>query len=175
MAETVETRSTGRGDAPGLVALYRAAFPAEDLWPLVRRLLAEAPGALSLAAVTADRIVGHILFTPCGIGDHDGRVALLGPLAVAPSAQRRGIGGLLVRDGLGRLGQSGMAKALALGDPGYYARFGFAPEAATLPPYELPAEWAGAWQSIDLGGDPGDLSGILRPPAAWLEPSLWRP
>lgn len=65
-----------------------------------------------------------------------------------------------------------MPRVLVLGDPRYYRRFGFAPEAATLPPYELPAEWVGAWQSIDLRDDPGDLSGILCPPTAWLVPSL---
>lgn len=168
-------RATLAGDAADLKDLYGATFPAEPLWPLVERLLADVPRVLSLAAVRDDRCVGHVLFTPCGVGDPAPAVALLGPLAVAPSRQGQGIGGALVREGLSRLGGTDLRHALVLGDPAYYGRFGFRPDRHIVPPYALPAAWSDAWQSVPLRGHAEALSGELRPPAPWLSPSLWAP
>jgi putative acetyltransferase len=168
-------RATIAADEPHLQRLYGAAFPEEDLFALVRRLLASEPGVVSLVAAIGEERVGHILFTPCGVGDCQPRVVLLGPLAVAPARQGQGIGGALVREGCRRLGRSDHLKVLVLGDPAYYGRFGFRPETSILPPYDLPADWSDAWQSVTLDDGGKALAGILRPPAAWLSPSLWAP
>jgi putative acetyltransferase len=163
------------GAAPGLETLYRHAFADEDLSTLVERLLREVPDLLSLVATLDTRIVGHVLFSPCEVRQHDRRVALLGPLAVAPDWQIRGIGSTLVREGLDILAGGDVVRVLVLGDPVYYRRFGFAPETAVRPPYPLPAHWRDAWRSIDLGGRAATVRGELRPPAAWLSPELWAP
>jgi putative acetyltransferase len=123
----------------------------------------------------ADRLAGHIIFTPCGLDHGNDRVALLGPLAVMPSLQRQGIGRALIRAGFDRLAQGRVRRVLVLGDPAYYGRFGFLPEDSILPPYDLPAAWAAAWQSIPLGADGVRIAGKLRPPVAWLQPALWSP
>lgn len=173
MVDEATIRATVAGEEVGLAALYRAAFPDENLLPLVERLLAEEPGVLSLAAMMDGEPIGHVLFTPCGVGDQKCRAALLGPLAVAPSKQRRGIGKSLVREGFNRLGQTALAQVVVLGDPAYYRQLGFQAEKSILPACEIPKEWTEAWQSVRL--DPGmeTLAGTLRPPAAWLSPSLW--
>lgn len=173
--DSIEVRATVDGDAPDLETLYGAAFLDEDLLPLVKRLLREEPGILSLAASVADRLAGHIIFTPCGVDHGNDCVALLGPLAVMPSWQRQGVGRTLIRAGFDRLAQSIVRRVLVLGDPAYYGRFGFLPEDSILPPYELPAAWTAAWQSIPLGADAARIAGKLRPPAAWLQPALWAP
>ncbi|HBF99463.1 MAG TPA: N-acetyltransferase, partial [Alphaproteobacteria bacterium] len=82
-----------RGNLATLETLYPAAFPDEDLLPLVRALLAE-PGSLvlSLVASVGQTLVGHILLTLCGVQGCDAKVALLGPLAVAPDYQQAGVG-----------------------------------------------------------------------------------
>jgi putative acetyltransferase len=175
MVAEPKIRATTAGDQANLEALYGVAFPEENLLRLIRRLLAEEPGILSLAAGVDDRLVGHILFTPCGVGESENCAALLGPLAVAPDWQRRGVGRALVREGLSRLGQTELMQVLVLGDPNYYGRFGFLPEKSILPPYDLPAEWSGAWQSIKLRESEIAIAGILRPPPAWLSPALWAP
>jgi putative acetyltransferase len=162
-------------DAPDLETLYGAAFPDEDLLPLVKRLLREEPAILSLAAEVADRLAGHIIFTPCGVDHRNDCVALLGPLAVMPSRQRQGVGRALVRVGLDQLAQGNARRVLVLGDPAYYGRFGFLPEDSILPPYDLPATWTAAWQSIAVGADVVRIAGQLRPPAAWLQAALWAP
>jgi len=174
-ADIIEVRATVAGDAPDLETLYVAAFPDEDLLPLVRRLLREEPGILSLAASVADRLAGHIIFTPCSVDHGNDCVALLGPLAVMPSRQRQGVGRALIRAGFDQLAQGNVRRVLVLGDPAYYGRFGFLPEESILPPYGLPATWTAAWQSIPLRAEVVRIAGRLRPPAAWLQAALWAP
>lgn len=53
------------------------------------------------------------------------RALLLGPLAVDASAEGRGVGGALMREAVARAGRIGHGAVLLVGDPGYYARFGF--------------------------------------------------
>ncbi|MFD4839318.1 GNAT family N-acetyltransferase [Achromobacter sp. NPDC058515] len=82
--------------------------------------------ALSLVAREQGRVVGHIAFSPVTISDGAPRWYGLGPMAVMPQFQGRGIGSALIRDGLARLKAQGAAGCVVLGDPGYYGRFGFA-------------------------------------------------
>jgi len=167
-------RDTVPADLPALAALYPAAFPSEDLRLLVRELLDPGVRALSLAAFRDGGLVGHVAFTTCGIEGCDDPVALLGPLAVVPALQRRGIGRALVQAGLARLSAAAIARVCVLGDPGYYGRLGFAPERGIRTPYPLPAEWDGAWQSRPTGADL-PCRGLLMVPAPWRRPALWAP
>ncbi len=162
-------------DEPHLKALYEAAFPDEQLFPVVARLIVEVPEVLSLAAVVEGQCVGHILFTPCRVDGSVSTVALLGPLAVLPSWQRRGVGSALVREGLSHIARTAMRHVLVLGDPAYYRRFGFKPEDRIHPPYDLPVAWTGAWQSLALEPRRTAIAGTLCPPDPWLTPSLWAP
>ena len=168
-------RSTNAGDAAILAALYSAAFPSEDLTPLVRRLLSEVPDILSLVAEVERGLAGHVVFTRCAIGGSTQRVALLGPLAVAPAMQRRGVGTVLVKGGIATLRDGGCTRVLVLGDPDYYGRFGFTREDRIQPPYALPTNWTDAWQGHALHADATPLAGLLCPPAPWMVPSLWAP
>lgn len=67
--------------------------------------------------------------SPCHRCPIDGRVDLGwyggGPLSVRPDLQRRGIGTALVRAAFERLRELGARGCVAVGDPGYYRRFGF--------------------------------------------------
>jgi putative acetyltransferase len=101
--------------------------------------------------------------------------ALLGPLAVAPAWQRQGIGSAIVRAGLRRLEDANVSRVYVLGDPAYYGRLGFLPETLVEPPFPLPAEWDGAWQSRDLGKTTTPCAGKLSVPPQWLQPALWAP
>lgn len=160
-------------DRAAIEAFYPAAFPEEDLLPLLRALLV-ADGVLSLVATADDgQVVGHVAFTDCSVADDAARAVLLGPLAVTPARQGRGIGSALVRAGLDRLAAAGPARVFVLGDPAYYGRFGFAAEAGVIPPYPLPDEWAGAWQSLALGGAGAPPPAPLSVPPVWQDPALW--
>jgi len=173
--EEIEIRESEPGDHAAIEAHYRETFPQEDLLPLVGALLNEGKSLLSLVALRGGAVVGHGAFTICDIEGSNARVALLGPLAVAPAAQQHGIGSAVVRAGLERLEQEGVAAVLVLGDPAYYRRFGFAPETRVATPCALPEEWRGAWQSLSLGGAAPVAGGSLRVPTPWRDPALWGP
>lgn len=79
---------------------------------------------LSLTARDGDGILaGAIRFWPVHVGRHD--ALLLGPVAVHPTRQGEGLGGLLIRDSLELARVQGWARVMLVGDAPYYSRFGF--------------------------------------------------
>jgi putative acetyltransferase len=95
---------------------------------------------LSLVAVVDDRVVGHILFSPVvTAATSPGSVVPsgLGPMAVVPEQQRRGIGAALIDAGLTRLRAEGCPFIVVLGHHEYYTRFGFVPASR----HGLRCEW----------------------------------
>ena len=163
------------GDFTQIDRLYPDAFPNEELRPLVKALLKDTPGVLSLVARAASALIGHVIFTPCGVTGSGNTDALLGPLAVATAWQKRGVGTVLVRAGLDRLRSAAFDRVFVLGDPAYYGRFGFDAEQLVAPPFPIPEEWRDAWQSIALRSPAPRIRGTLSVPRAWNEPSLWAP
>jgi putative acetyltransferase len=172
---TIEVRESLPDDIASIEALYPDAFPDEDLLPLVRELLSRDPIVVSLVGLADRALVGHVIFTACSIAGRTDKVALLGPLAVAPDWQRQGIGGALIREGFQRLTSDGVSQVYVLGDPAYYGRFGFEPENSVTPPYPLPEKWRRAWQSTSLCGAKPPLHGALSVPQPWRQPALWAP
>jgi len=175
MSQRLEVRDSRRDDSAAIESLYREAFPNENLLPLVRDLLKDTVVALSLVGVINARIVGHTIFTKCVVTGNSTDAALLGPLAVAPKWQRQGIGSTIMRAGLQQLQDADVNSVYVLGDPAYYVRFGFQPESSVEPPYPLPAEWNGAWQSLYLGEQTTPCTGKLSVPPPWRQPGLWAP
>ena len=175
MTESIEIRESMPGDLAAIELLYPEAFPDEDLVPLVRSLLQEEPAPLSLVGIIGSQLVGHIIYTECSVVGSSSKAALLGPLAVASAWQRQGIGSAIVRAGLRQLEDAGISHVYVLGDPAYYGRFGFLPEYGVAPPYALPAEWDGAWQSKSLGGAAKPGQGELSLPEPWLQRAWWTP
>ena len=175
MTDRLEIRESAGSDAAQLEELYPQAFPDEDLLPLLRDLLDDGRVAMSLVATVDSKLAGHGVFTDCGVTGTDAKASLLGPLAVAPEYQRRGIGSAIVWAGLEALSVRGVELVCVLGDPAYYGRFGFVADARIEPPYRLPAEWSGAWQSLYLHSSKAPLSGKLAVPRPWRDPALWAP
>lgn len=84
---------------------------------------------LSLVAEPVEgEVVGHVV---CTRGSVDGSPALgLGPLAVRPDWQRRGVGKALMHAVLGAADAVGEPLVAVLGEPDYYGRYGFRAAAA---------------------------------------------
>jgi putative acetyltransferase len=118
-----------RADDHGAVrALNASAFASPGEAKLVDRLRREADSVVSLVAEDGGTVVGHIMFTPVTLSNHPHlRIVGLGPMAVASTHRRRGVGSALVRSGLERCKEMGFGAVFVLGHPDYYPRFGFRP------------------------------------------------
>ena len=173
MNNKLEIRENRPSDAPAIEQLYKDAFPDEDLVPLVGELLDFGHGVISLVGIRENGVVGHISFTFCHVEGGVDKVVLLGPLAVTPTLHKQGIGSTLVRTGFKHLENANIGYVFVLGDPAYYARFGFKAEHQVAPPYPLPTQWQGAWQSIDLTGAKTPHAGKLLAPKPWQHIELW--
>lgn len=115
-------------DYDAVAALLASAFGRQDEADLVRRLWAEHATKFERVSEISGVIVGYCAFSPVtSKPDLDGLLLGLGPLAVAPEHQNQGIGSELVHMGL-KICRDNNARLIAvLGDPKYYARFGFEP------------------------------------------------
>jgi putative acetyltransferase len=129
----VVVRAERSGDETAVRAVNEAAFGRSDEGALVDALRAAGQVTLSLVAEAAGDVAGHILLTPvevAGGGKPGWRAVALGPMAVRPEFQNRGIGSKLVRAGLDGCRELGEQVVFVLGHPAFYRRFGFTPAAA---------------------------------------------
>ncbi len=88
-------------------------------------------GAMSFAALEQGKLVGSIQCWPVALHGDDGRdvpMVMVGPVAVSPARQNVGIGRALMWQAI-RVGETGGVPGgtalMLIGDPEYYAQFGF--------------------------------------------------
>lgn len=150
--KTLVVRRERSGDVAAIAAVHRAAFGSGDPVEvgLVAALRADPAwlAHLSLVAVADGRLVGHVVATRATV---DGAPALgVGPLGVVPAAQGRGIGTALMYALLGAAQARDETLVGLLGEPGFYARFGFVP-AAELGVTSPDPAWGRHFQALRLG------------------------
>jgi len=123
---------------------------------IIRELRKDGDMTISLIAEDGGEIVGHIVFSPVAIGGRNDDWFGLGPLAVRPNAQRKGFGSALVKRGLTMLRERGAKGCALLGNPAFYARFGFESD-GTIVFGDLPTRFV---QRVVFAGKPpaGDLT-----------------
>jgi putative acetyltransferase len=116
-------------DAPAIRLVLEQAFARHQEADLVEALRRRGTVTLSLVAVEDGEIVGQSLFSPVTIASAHRRVEALGlgPMAVLPAVQRRGLGTQLVHAGLEACRDIDQAIVVVLGHPAFYRRFGFTP------------------------------------------------
>jgi putative acetyltransferase len=163
---TIVRRITPEDEA-SIREVCRQAFGGEDEGRLVDVLREGGYERLSLVAEIRGEVVGFILFSELTIVTESGSIAglALAPLAVLPAHQRRGVGSMLVAEGLRICRESGHAIVIVLGHPEYYRRFGFSAESA-LP---LKSAYAGpSYMAIALrDGALDGVAGLVRYPPAF--------
>lgn len=130
--DSITVRREQPGDEMAIAYVNDAAFGQPDESRLVEAVRHGGHSAISLVAVNEDRIVGHILFTPVDLVSSGSAVNVLGlgPMAVLPELQRRGIGSKLVEAGLRECSGVGCQAVVVIGHPEFYPRFGFRPARA---------------------------------------------
>ncbi|MBL8562810.1 MAG: N-acetyltransferase [Gemmobacter sp.] len=130
--------------APGRTALssYRLRDGVATVAPLCL-VLRDADGTLSAV----------IRYWPAEVDEQD--VLLLGPVAVHPTRQGEGLGGLLINESLAEAKRLGWERVMLVGDAPYYKRFGFKKlEGVIMPPPTNPDRVLGlelvrgAWEGV---------------------------
>jgi putative acetyltransferase len=122
----MEIRPYTTRDADAVDQVHRRAFDGRtDEARIVRRLHDADAAVVSLVAVVDDRIVGHVLFSNVTVGGEGVELVGLAPVGVRPDYQHEGIGSSLIRRGIAQCRAAGVDAVVVLGDPEYYARFGF--------------------------------------------------
>jgi predicted N-acetyltransferase YhbS len=130
--------------APGRTALssYRLR---DGVAPVPELCLVLRDGDGMLAAV--------IRYWPARVGGSP--VLLLGPVAVHPTRQGEGLGGLLIHESLAEARRLGWERVLLVGDLPYYRRFGFSRlDGVEMPPPTNPERVLGlelvpgAWEDV---------------------------
>lgn len=124
-------------DAPAIHRVTIAAFataPHSDHTEqfIVGALRAANAFSLSLVAEADAEIVGHVAVSAVSVSDGTTGWFGVGPISVLPEFQGRGIGSRLMDEALTALEEHGAAGCVLLGDPAYYSRFGFKPEAGLV-------------------------------------------
>lgn len=179
----LKIRHSTESDRTAIFDIHKSAFGQEgqEIVELVDDLLDDetARPLLSLVAETDGKLVGHILFTVARLEPENRAVSIriLAPLAVSGDYQGQGIGGVLIKEGLKELAESGVDLVFVLGHPGYYPKFGF--QTAGLlgfqAPYPIPAQHADAWMVQQLNaGVIGSIEGRVQCSRSLNQPQHWR-
>jgi len=122
-------RSETPEDSAAIRSVNEEAFGGSTEADLVEKLRSRQAYTLSLVATDGDKIIGHILFSPVTIESRDTSFGALGlgPMAVLPPHQRKGVGSQLIYAGLQECKRLGHEIVVVLGHPDYYPHFGFVP------------------------------------------------
>lgn len=172
----MEIRQSSPLELDRIGELHLDAFGAEEneeVSALAVELTGDSTSNLSLVAIDDGSIIGHVVFSPVSISNHEDLSAfILAPLAVSPSRQKQGVGSKLIDFGLDVLAARSVDVAFVLGDPNYYGRSGFHTEHEVSPPYPLP--YPEAWQARELKTAVlENVSGTIRCVPALMHPELW--
>jgi len=118
----------GPQHAPEIDPLLDRTFGTDRMQRTVYRLREGIAPLADLAFVAVDdagRLLASLRFWPIRIEDTP--AILLGPLAVEPKMQGQGVGRALVRHGLNAARLEGHRLCVVVGEPEYYAPYGFVP------------------------------------------------
>ncbi len=124
----LQIRAEKTPDFTAIHSVLLAAFaPRANEADLVDRLRRAGQTTVSLVAISDGRLVGHVLFSPVTLNPAQPNLRGLGlaPLAVLPEYQHHRIGSQLALRGLEVCRAANFDYAVVLGNPNYYARFGF--------------------------------------------------
>lgn len=161
-------RREAPGDAAASTRVHALAFPTPQgaaspvevsLLDGLRASTAWLPHLSLVATTPTGGVVGHVVCTRAHVAGHP--VLGLGPLAVQPDLQGRGVGSALMHAVLAAAEARDEALVGVLGAPGYYGRFGFVP-AASIGVQAPDAGWAEYFQVRPLSPHTGVLQGRFR-------------
>jgi putative acetyltransferase len=137
----IEIREEKAEDYDAVREINDIAFGKVEEGRIVDKIREACEEIISLVAVEGEKVVGHIFFSPTEI-THNGKTIKgmgLAPMAVHTEYQNKGIGSLLVNEGIIRVKETSYPFIIVLGHDKYYPRFGF--ETASM--YGIKPQWDG--------------------------------
>ena len=155
----IEIRDAIPGDADAIGNVVTAAFGQNHEACLVDRIRANDEALIELVATEPrptgrGEVVGHALVSPIRLDTRQrDRFAGIAPLSVRPDRQGQGIGSELMRAVIDRCSAQNFEAIFLLGDPSYYARFGFVQS-------HIGNDYGATEAFMHLEIEPGILAGI---------------
>ncbi len=117
-------RPEHRADRNAIHTLVASCFPTDAEARLVDLLRDAGNLSVTLVAIDDEAIVGHVALSP--VTTQEGHTGFgLAPVCVADSHRNRGVAAGLIRAALSEACDLGFTWGVVLGEPRYYARFGF--------------------------------------------------
>ncbi|MCB1884643.1 MAG: N-acetyltransferase [Geminicoccaceae bacterium] len=165
-------RPESAADGPAVESLLDLCFGPNRHAKASYRFRGGVPPVTSLSFVAEEEgtdLVGAIRYWPIRLGAAS--ALLLGPLAIRPDRQGRGIGRVLVFRTLADALALGHRLVFLVGDPAYYRRFGFevAPRTIVMPgeqPWRLQYALLGDGRLLEAGGTLRPERPLERPEGA---------
>ncbi len=146
------------GDDDTVRALLTQAFGGAVEAKLVDDLRKDGDLPIALVAEARDEIIGYVACSPLLLEGSEARGLAVAPLAVALQWQGHGLGKALMREMQSHATALGYDFLIVLGDPAYYARFGYEVKAAER--FETP--YNGPYlQVLDLTDQGKTASGVI--------------
>lgn len=180
-SQKLSFRHTSKTDYSRIEKVLKEAFNSDEEAKLTLNLLDDKSAApvVSMLAFYKDTAVGHILFTRAYLNEQQKPLLhILAPLAVLPGFQGRGIGGMLVKNGIGQLKTIGSELVFVLGHIEYYPKFGFLNNAGKYgfqAPYPIPEEVADAWMVQELKSKSIEKhQGLVKCADSLMKPEYWQ-
>jgi putative acetyltransferase len=131
------------------------AFGGDGEAKLVDRLRADGDLAIALVADIEGEIAGYVAMS---VLKSPPRSLALAPVGVAVARQRQGVGSALIEEAFRRARAAGNSMVFVLGEPDYYARFGFSVDATR----GFDSAYAGEhFMAIALTGTPAPAASVI--------------
>ena len=160
MNSEITIKETSSKDIENIFSVEKEAFGRDDVVNLAIDLLndSSAEPRISLLAYHKEKAIGHIIFTRATIEgmNESPLIHILAPLAIIPDYQNKGIGGILIKEGIKRLKELDSKIVFVLGHIEYYPKYGFINDAQKFgfsPTYPIPEEVKDAWMVQNLTGE----------------------
>lgn len=119
-------RKSKQTDIDKIAKLMHESFSSEAESNLVRKLFSGEDILVNLVYQSSDQILGNIIISKIKMHPDVGLFCGgVGPLAVRPSHQFKGIGSQLMKAAIIECSNLGVDALFVLGDPNYYKRFNF--------------------------------------------------